>query len=68
MEAVQHTHDLVAARIRIRKSPHRNVDIKDREEMTMWCRRLGVTPFQLCSVVDRVGNEVASVRNALRVR
>ena len=68
MEAVQQTHDPVAARIRIRKPAYRNVDIRDREEMMMWCRRLGVTPFQLCSIVDRVGNDVASVRNALRAR
>ena len=34
----------------------------------MWCRRLGVTPFQLCSVVDRVGSDADLVQNALRGR
>jgi hypothetical protein len=68
MEAVENSHGNIAAQIRIRKPAHRNVDIKDRDEMMMWCRRLGVTPFQLCSVVNRVGSEVASVRNALRAR
>jgi hypothetical protein len=68
MEARQHTDGRAAAQIRIRKPMHRNVDIKDHDEMMMWCRRLGVTPFQLCSVVDRVGNDVTSVQNALRVR
>jgi len=68
MDAIEYANSRVAAQIRIRKPAHRNVDIKDRDELMMWCRRLGVTPFQLCSVVDRVGNEVASVKNALRAR
>jgi hypothetical protein len=68
MESVEHINGRAEARIRIRKPAHHNVDIKDRDELMMWCRRLGVTPFQLCSVVDRVGNEVASVQNALRAR
>ncbi len=46
----------------------RKVDIKDRSELMMWCRRLGVTPFQLCSIVDRVGSEVALVQHAIRAR
>jgi hypothetical protein len=68
MEGLEQADGTVAAQIRIRKPANRNVDIKDRDEMMMWCRRLGVTPFQLCSAVDRVGNEVALVRNALRIR
>jgi hypothetical protein len=56
------------ALIRVRPPMRRKVDIKDRSELMMWCRRLGVTPFQLCSIVDRVDNEVAMVQDALRAR
>jgi hypothetical protein len=68
MESVERINGRAATQIRIRKPAHHNVDIKDSDEIKMWCRRLGVTPFQLCSVVDRVGNEVVSVQNALRAR
>jgi Protein of unknown function (DUF3606) len=54
------------AQIRIRPPMRRKVDIKDRSELMMWCRRFGLTPFQLCSIVDRVGSEVVMVQSALR--
>jgi hypothetical protein len=56
------------AQIQIRQPIRRKVDIKDRSDLMMWCRRFGLTPFQLCSIVDRVGNEVVMVQSALRAR
>jgi hypothetical protein len=66
MQTFERSRGRSAAQIRIRKPMRRNVDIRDPEDIVMWCRRLGVTPFQLCSVVDRVGNDAALVQNALR--
>lgn len=57
-----------SAEIRMRTPMRRKVDIKDRSDLMMWCRRLGLTPFQLCSIVARVGNEVAMVQGAMRAR
>lgn len=54
------------APIGVRKPALRQVDVRNRDELTMWCRRLGVTPLQLCSVVDRVGSDALDVENALR--
>jgi hypothetical protein len=69
METVEQLRRPVTDAQRRARTPARcNVDIKDRDDMMMWCRRLGVTPFQLCSLVDRVGSEAASIELALRAR
>ena len=69
MEEIQTSDRAIdTTHIHVRPPMRRKVDIKDRSELMMWCRRLGVTPFQLCSIVDRVGNEVAMVQDALRAR
>jgi len=57
-----------AQHIRIRKPAGNRIDIRDRDDVTLWCRRLGLTPMQLCSLVHRVGNDTASVQHAMRTK
>jgi hypothetical protein len=67
-EVVTVDKSMDSAQIQMRTPMRRKVDIKDRSDLMMWCRRLGLTPFQLCSIVDRVGDEVAMVQGAMRAR
>jgi Protein of unknown function (DUF3606) len=55
--------------IRIRK-PARNdrIDIRNRDEVALWCRRLGLTRLQLCSLIERVGNDAVNLQHAMRTR
>ncbi len=64
----QHAEEVPAAQIRIRKPQRQEVDIRDPHELAMWCRRFGVTPLQLCSVIDRVGTDALTVQSAIRSR
>ena len=57
-----------AEQIRIRKPVRNNIDIRNRDDVTLWCRRLGLTPLQLCSLVERVGNDTANLQHALRAK
>ena len=59
---------VATAQIRIRKPQLSEVDIHEPDELAMWCRRFGVTPLQLCSVIDRVGTDAQTVQLALRSR
>ena len=57
-----------AEQIRIRKPARNNIDIRNRDDVTLWCRRLGLTPLQLCSLVERVGNDTTNLQHALRAK
>ena len=39
-----------------------------RDDVSLWCRRLGLTPLQLCSLVERVGNDASNLQHALRTK
>jgi hypothetical protein len=54
--------------IRIRKPVRNHVDIRNRDEVALWCRRLGLTPLQLCSLVERVGADTENLQHAMRTR
>lgn len=56
------------AEIRIRKPPRSNIDLRNRDDVTLWCRRLGLTPMQLCSLVERVGNDASNLQHAMRTK
>ncbi len=67
LDAVHASPDLTPpSQIRIRKPPRRQIDIRNHDDVVMWCRRFGVTPLQLCSVIDRVGNDAAVIESAIR--
>jgi len=57
-----------AEQIHIRKPVRNNIDIRNRDDVTLWCRRLGLTPLQLCSLVDRVGSNASNLQHALRTK
>jgi len=57
-----------AGQIRIHKPVHSHIDIRNRDDVSLWCRRLGVTPMQLCSLIERVGSDTASLQHALRTK
>jgi hypothetical protein len=57
-----------AQQISIRKPARNNIDLRNRDEVTVWCRRLGLTPLQLCSLVERVGSDASNLQHALRTR
>jgi len=57
-----------AAQIRIRKPVRNNIDIRNRDDVSLWCRRLGLTPLQLCSLVERVGNDASNLQHAMRMK
>jgi hypothetical protein len=57
-----------AEQIRIRKPVRNRIDIRNRDDVTLWCRRLGLTPLQLCSLVERVGSETSNLQHALRAK
>lgn len=54
--------------IRIRKPVRNHIDIRNRDDVTLWCRRLGLTPLQLCSLIERVGNDASNLQHALRTK
>ena len=54
--------------IRIRKPARNHIDIRNRDDVSLWCRRLGVTPMQLCSLIERVGNDASNLQHALRTK
>lgn len=54
--------------IRIRKPMRSHIDIRDRDDVAVWCRRLGLTPMQLCSLIARVGNDTVNLQHAMRVK
>jgi hypothetical protein len=54
--------------IRIRKPVRSNIDIRNRDDVTLWCRRLGLTPMQLCSLVERVGSDASNLQHAMRMK
>ena len=57
-----------AEQIRIRKPVRNNIDIRNLDDVTLWCRRLGLTRLQLCSLVERVGNDASNLQHALRTK
>jgi Protein of unknown function (DUF3606) len=57
-----------AAAIRIRKPPRSHIDLRNRDDVTLWCRRLGLTPMQLCSLVERVGSDASNLQHAMRTK
>ena len=54
--------------IRIRKPRRSHIDIRNRDDVSMWCRRLGLTPMQLCSLVERVGDDSLNLQHAMRTK
>ena len=57
-----------AEQIRIRKPVRSQIDIRNRDDVTLWCRRLGLTPMQLCSLIERVGSDASNLQHALRTK
>lgn len=57
-----------AEQIRIRKPSRSRIDIRNPDDVTLWCRRLGLTPLQLCSLVERVGSDAANLQHAMRTK
>ncbi len=57
-----------AHQIRVRKPMRNNIDIRNRDDVSLWCRRLGLTPLQLCSLVERVGSDASNLQHALRTK
>ncbi len=64
-ESVDHPFSPIG-QIRIRKPVRSRIDVRNPDDVTLWCRRLGLTPLQLCSLVERVGNETADLQHAMR--
>ncbi|HEX4480509.1 MAG TPA: DUF3606 domain-containing protein [Rudaea sp.] len=54
--------------IRIRKPVRSRIDIRNRDDVALWCRRLGVTPLQLCSLIERVGSDATDLQHAMRTK
>ncbi len=52
--------------IRVRRPARSHVDIRNRDDVAQWCRRLGVTPLQLCSLIARVGSDALDLQHAMR--
>jgi len=57
-----------AEQIRIRKPVRNQIDIRNRDDVSLWYRRLGLTPMQLCSLIARVGSDTSNLQHALRTK
>ncbi len=55
-----------AAQIRLRKPMRTSIDIRNRDDVALWCRRLGLTRMQLCSLIERVGSDASKLQHAMR--
>jgi hypothetical protein len=62
------TFDPSRTTIQFRGAERHRIDIRNRDDVAQWCRRLGLTPMQLCSLIDRFGNEVATLQHAMRTK
>jgi hypothetical protein len=71
-QSIQHRHPTsptVVVRRQLQMPFSRpQIDLSDRDNVKRWCREFGTTQLHLFSTVDRVGNDVDAVRNALRIR
>ena len=54
--------------IRIRKPLRNDIDVRNPDDVSLWCRRLGLTRLQLCSLVERVGSDASNLQHALRTK
>jgi len=46
----------------------RHIDVRDSDQVRLWCRTFGTTPYQLCRAIDRGGSSDASVVKRLLLR
>ena len=70
MQTLQFGRGLLG-RIFVRRRPassHAQIDLSDPSEVARWCRELSITWLELFNAVERVGTDVAAVRNAVRIR
>jgi hypothetical protein len=37
------------------------IDMRDSDQVRLWCRTFGTTPYQLCRAIDKGGSSDASV-------
>jgi Protein of unknown function (DUF3606) len=61
----------LSGRILVRRrpaSPHPQIDLSNPVEVARWCRELSTTWLELFNAVERVGTDVAAVRDAVRIR
>ena len=47
---------------------HPHIDLREMNQVTRWCRQFGATHLELCSAVEKVGNDATAVQRVLRRR